>query len=233
VLHEAFTRQPFDPDFRIPAQALIDILRDQAPLFAAGQGFAYSESGYLLAGLALERECGCHYYDEVERRFLQPLKLDHTHPAITRDVPNLVNGHIGDKLAAIGFPAETVADGKLLFNPATEWTGGGLYSNAADLVRWSKALYEGKALRGSYLDELLAKDAGAYEHGEGYGLGVRVMRTTLGMAYGHAGEFPGYVSLVLYFPDSGRAIALQANTALTDAGFLKDAALRLLQVADQ
>jgi D-alanyl-D-alanine carboxypeptidase len=96
----------------------------------------------------------------------------------------------------------------------TEWTGGGLYNNPQDLVRWARALYEGKAMEGDYLSELLgsAVPTGADRPDQSYGLGVAISENPFGRAYGHSGFFPGYLSFMRYFPDRGIAVALQINT---------------------
>jgi D-alanyl-D-alanine carboxypeptidase len=181
----------------------------------------------------MERACRCNYFEELERRYLKPLQLTHTHPANVRSVPGLVQGHIGEAIA--GFPPQTMRDGKMLFNPATEWTGGGLYSNADDLARWEKALGSGSAMSWPYLDELLRGDPALPATAEAYGLGTRSMTTPLGPAYGHGGEFPGYVSLVLYFPEHHAAVALQANIVKVSQETLQQAAFALmtLVLADQ
>lgn len=233
ALQQAFARDPFDPEFRIAPETLIAMVLDRPPLFAPGAGFQYSETGYILAGLALERACRCSYYAELERRFLRPLDLSHTRPATTRAMPGLVNGYVDAKLRTLvpAFPAETTKHGELRFSPATEWTGGGLYSNVSDLVRWSTALYEERAMRAPYLNELLARDPRAPVDEDSYGLGVRIMHTAGGVAYGHAGEFPGYLTFVAYFPVRHASIALQTNTGASNPAFLRDAALQLLEIA--
>jgi D-alanyl-D-alanine carboxypeptidase len=225
-----FAQQPYDPDFRIPPEKLISFVLDTPPRFAPGAGFSYSETGYILAGLALERACTCNYYEELERRFLKPLKLTQTHPANVRRVPGLVQGHIGQAIP--GFPPQTTRDGEMLFSPATEWTGGGLYSNSEDLARWEASLGSGRAMSWPYLDELIRGDpALPAPASDNYGLGTRVMTTPLGVAYGHAGEFPGYVSFVAYFPQAHAAVALQTNVAKASPELLKDGAIELLQHA--
>ena len=107
-----------------------------------------------------------------------------------------------------------VADGQLIFHPLVEWTGGGLYGNPQDLVRWARALYEGEAIAGNYLFDLLysisASDPGRPE--ALYGLGVAIRDTPVGLSYGHMGFFPGYVSTMQYFPADRVAVALQINT---------------------
>lgn len=224
-----FAQRPYDPDFRIPPEKLISFVLDTPPLSAPNAEFHYSETGYILAGMALERACGCVYYDELERRFLQPLRLEHTRPANVRSVPGLVQGLIGDSIP--GFPPQTMRDGAMIFSPATEWTGGGLFGNVDDLVRWSDALYSGRAMDWPYLDELIRGDPALPPAAEWYGLGTRTMTTPLGVAYGHAGEFPGYRSLVSYFPDHHAAVALQINVAQTSADLLNDGALALMKTA--
>jgi len=226
---ERFARRPYDPDFRFTPEELIGYILDAPPLFAPGADFKYSETGYILAGVALERACGCIYYDELARRFLKPLKLTATVPATGRVHVRLAQGYIGSRIPE--FPARTLEHGKLRFSPATEWTGGGLFSSAADLARWSLLLYEGRAAPWPYLDELLGDTTRTMPRttGDSYGLGVRIWSTELGPAYGHGGEFPGYFSFAVYFARYRTAVALQTNTAATSADFLKAAATTLMR----
>ena len=69
---------PFSPE------SLIECILDQAPLFEAGSGWAYTDTGYILLGLVIEAVTGNSYYEELEQRFLKPLKLSMTSPSIER-----------------------------------------------------------------------------------------------------------------------------------------------------
>lgn len=146
----------------------------------------------------------------------KPLHLASTALADRRDLPGLAAGYIGGE-APFGLPPKVTAEGRLLYNPATEWTGGGLVTTAADLARWAKALYEGEALSGDYLGDLLdavPKDStqqARYGPDVRYGLGVTIRPTDLGTAYGHQGWAPGYLSVFEYYPEHEIAIALQVN----------------------
>ena len=46
-----------------------------------------------------------------------------------------------------------------------------------------------------------------------YGLGVIVLETPLGVAYGHSGFFPGYCAEAYWFPELRVALALQINSS--------------------
>ena len=51
------------------------VLLDATPPFAAGQGWDYSDTNYIVLGMIMEGITGTKLYDEVQRRFLGPLKL--------------------------------------------------------------------------------------------------------------------------------------------------------------
>ena len=206
---------PFTPE------ELVEFVLDLEPLFAAGKGWAYTDTGYILAGLAIEKATGRSYYDEIKKRFLLPLGLKMTEPADRRSLPGLAAGYVAAD-NAFGFPRKTIGtDGALVWHPGFEWTGGGLVSNSSDLARWGFALFSGKVMPGACLNELVKGvpiDHGA--NGIQYGLGVGIyVRGRFGPVYGHGGWIPGYCSSLRYYPEHGVTVAFQINT---DIGIADD-----------
>jgi len=204
------------PDAAFRPEELVQYVLDTDPLFPAGDGYHYSDTNYILAGLLIEQATGRDYYDVLRRRILDPLGLTRTAPATRRDLPGLVPGYNQGE-APFGLPPTVTTEGVLLYNPATEWTGGGLVTNSQDLARWAKVLYEGEAMPGDYRDTLLdavPKDSTQqvrYGPDVRYGLGVTIRSTDLGTAYGHRGWPPGYLSIFEYYPEHDVAVALQVN----------------------
>jgi D-alanyl-D-alanine carboxypeptidase len=181
------------------------------PLFAPGQGFAYSETNYLVAGLALEKASGSSYYELLKERILGRLSLTETLPSDRNVIPGLVSGELKPHTNYFGLEsASTMRDGKLLYNPGLEWTGGGLAASSADLVRWARALYTGKALPEPYLHELFTSVIAENRHGR-YGLGVGIQGRGAQVVYGHTGSIPGYRASMHYFPARNIAVAVQFN----------------------
>jgi D-alanyl-D-alanine carboxypeptidase len=193
-----------------PEERLSYIL-DSPPPFAAGAGWEYSDTNYIVLGMIIERLTGRTYYAELRRRLLDPLGLRNTIPSDRPRLPGVVNGYAGPSNELGGYDASLVGD-RLAVNPGLEWTGGGIASSAGDLARWAKLLYEGKAFDPSLLPRLLDGVPARLGRDTRYGLGVIIRPTALGTAYGHSGFFPGYATEMLYFPDSGVAVALQINT---------------------
>jgi D-alanyl-D-alanine carboxypeptidase len=193
----------------------------RAPLFAPGEGWAYTDTGYILLGMVIERVTGRRYADEVRDRFLAPLGLDQTVPSDRRDIPGLAAGYTPPG-NPFGLPERTAdAEGRLLWDPAVEWTGGGLASTSADLARWGHALFGGKAMDAPYLDRLLDGVPVSPDTPEiRYGAGVAIYADTpRGPVWGHGGWIPAYVSSLRHYAGAGVTVAFQINS---DAGALDE-----------
>lgn len=207
-----------DIERTIDPRTLVEFILDQKPLFPVGAGFHYSDTGYILVGLIIEKASGSSYYEELSSRFLKPLNLNLTSPLEQKKTMGLAQGYAPKSQQLFGLPYKVMDAGTFVFNPSLEWTGGGLISNSQDLVRWAKALYEGKAISQPYLDEMLESVANPKQGRDylgrvyGYGLGVSIAKTKYGTTYRHGGFFPGYNSFLTYYPDYGIAVAMQINS---------------------
>lgn len=217
---EMASRMPSDSDAFTPEEAIAFVL-DADPLFPAGEAWAYSDTGYLLLGRVIEQAAGASYYDLVAERFLAPLGLTATTPSDTPTLPGLAAGYVAQD-NPFGLPPQTMDDaGRLLWDPAMEWTGGGFVSTSRDLAVWGHALFGGAAMAEPYLDRLLEGVPVSPEvPGILYGAGVAIYADTpRGPVYGHGGWIPGYVSSLRHYADHGVTVAFQINT---DVGIVDD-----------
>jgi D-alanyl-D-alanine carboxypeptidase len=202
---------PHDLDAYFTPEEMIAIALDREPLFPAGEGYSYTDTGYILLGRIIEIVTGEPYYHQLRQRVLYPLALNHTAAADRRDLPGLAAGYLAED-NPLGLPRKNMRAGILVFNPASEWTGGGLITNPVDLVRWAKLLYEGAAFEHDYLETMLSSTAPRDDAATAqYGLGVNIVETPVGLMYGHNGWFPGYNTFMGYFPDNKFSVAVQVN----------------------
>ncbi len=212
-----------------PEEQLAYILDTKAP-FPAGQGWEYSDTNYIVLAMVLERVMGKTAYAEIERRFLKPHELRGTLPATSPRMPGLVQGYAGPGNPFGGTDA-MITDGSLAINPQFEWAGGGYVSTSGDLARWARLWYTGVAVPQAQLAEAVkGVEAPMLGRGVTYGLGVIIRQTPLGVAYGHAGFFPGYMTEMRYFVDGGFAVAVQVNTSTQGVARPGQVAMRLAQV---
>jgi D-alanyl-D-alanine carboxypeptidase len=202
------------PDKSWTPEEEIAYLLDATPPFAAGQGWDYSDTNYIVLGLIMEGITGTKLYDEVERWFLKPQMLSGVVPTTSRRIPGLVPGYAGAR-DPLGLPDEVMTNGVFVINPQFEWTGGGYATTAGALAQWGHALYAAKAISARARDLMISEAVPARLGPETmYGLGVIVRPTTpVGPAWGHSGFFPGYQTELLHLPERGLTLAIQVNTS--------------------
>lgn len=203
-----------NPDRRWEPAELVAYVLDEPARFAAGQGWDYSDTNYILLGMILEGTTGHDLYDEVEARLLEPLGLFGTVPSDSRNIPGLVQGYAGPDNPFTGTDQVIGADGRFVINPQFEWAGGGFASTSVDLARWAAALYGGEVLDDKWLAQMLDGVPARLGPGARYGLGVIIRQTPLGQTLGHSGFFPGYLTEMAYFVDHRIAVAAQVNTSV-------------------
>lgn len=199
-----------NPDRVYKPGELISYILDKKPVHEAGNGWSYSDTDYIFLGMIIEKITGRTYYEELTKRILKPFQLNQTSPSDSRELPGLVPGYTGKE--PFGFPGKVLVNGKYVVNPQFEWTGGGLVTTSLDLARWAKLLFEGKVINPASVQKMLGiVDIQEKPDILGYGLGVFVWQSDNGLIYGHSGIFPGYQSIMEYFPNYKFAIALQIN----------------------
>ncbi|WP_421920894.1 serine hydrolase domain-containing protein [Marinifilum sp.] len=177
----------------------------------AGEGWAYSDTNYLLIGMLIEKITGMDYYEVVNARILAPLHMEQTYAATRRDMPRLPIGYSGlDPF--FHMPKQVVVDGRYVMNPQMEWTGGGYVSTTSDLAKWAQLYYKAMPFSDETLRKIVTPNPnGVLNEYDSYGMGSFIFKTKHGKAYGHTGFVPGFRSIFLYFPDLKIAVAFQTN----------------------
>lgn len=181
------------------------IVGREAPLaFPAGTEFAYSNLGYQLLAEILEATTDQPYAELVNDLFAA-LAMDHS-AARPEEVSTLVPGYSRQETGKLQ-PDTTTFTGSYL--PAAY-----LISSAGDLAKWNRALHQGGILDSQAYQQLITPTA-RQQHvlfGEvGYGYGVRISDEGGVLEIGHTGYVPGYVTLNLYYPESGLSLVVLEN----------------------
>jgi CubicO group peptidase (beta-lactamase class C family) len=161
----------------------------EAPLaFEPGAQRSWSYSGFVLAGLIIERVTGQPYGDFVEQRLFGPLGMAHSGYG---DPPEGL---------AVGYRSATDKTPAPSDDPTALYAAGGLYSTAEDLFRWNEALYNGQVLNEAQLQKMLTSHA-TTEWGEGSGYGI-VVGEKYGRPFAHnAGGYDGYGAAIIRYVD--------------------------------
>ncbi len=121
---------------QIQDREVLELLeRQSAGKFPPGASWSYSNSGYVLLGMIVEKTSGEPFRQFLHNRIFEPLRMRNTLAYVNggNPVPNRAYGHT--KVAG-GFEQRDQS--------ATSATlgDGGVYSNVADLAKWDEALDE-------------------------------------------------------------------------------------------
>ena len=186
----------------LPPAALLDTYVAHLPLdFEPGTKFSYSNTGYILLGMLIEKASGQPYPEYLQKRFFEPLGLKHIqYGPETELILGLAPGYTsGPKPGAYRSTTQSFA-------------AGGLVATADDLVHWFQCLYEGKVLKPASLARMMAplrlKDG--KEVGYGFGIGFRPVSGV--RLAGHAGGVPGYKSWAEVDPATRTMVVILNNT---------------------
>jgi D-alanyl-D-alanine carboxypeptidase len=171
------------------------------PLFAPGSNYAYSNTNYILLGLAAEAVSGKPLGTLLQDRIFTPLSLASTSlPLGIELAPDFVHAYI----RLNGSPLIDIAP---LLSPSYAWAAGGIVSNAADVTTFYRGLLSGKLLPPTQLNEMETPG----ENAGTYGLGIDNASTSCGKAFGHRGDFVGWRNEVLATKNGKRQAVVMVN----------------------
>ncbi|MEV8630581.1 serine hydrolase domain-containing protein [Streptosporangium sp. NPDC051023] len=172
-----------------------------------GDGWHYSNTNYVLAGMIVEKVTGKDIGTEITRRVVKRLGLNDTYwPG---DATGLRGRHLRG-YTPVGDGLVDVTD----FNPTVAGASGALVSTTHDLNRFFAALLGGRLLPPAQLAEMRetvpADPARLWPGGE-YGLGLASAPLSCGGRWwGHRGSFLGYRTLSAVTQD-GRQVTISLN----------------------
>ncbi len=201
------------------ADALLILSRQRALNHRPGERFAYTNSGYNLLAIIVERATGQSLAALTAERLFAPLGMTHSgwRDDYRRIVPNRAVGYVRD------------GDGFRLGMPMENAHGsGGMLTTAADLLRWVQALERGTL--GPFVTHKLEEPA-TLDDGRtaAYGRGLVLGRYRGQREIFHNGGTNGYQAWAGRYPEQRLSIALLCNgrTVGPDTQTRKVAALHL------
>ena len=193
-----------------PAQ-IVALVADEPLLFAPGARFEYSNTNYVLLGMAIEAASGLPYPHYLREKILTPLGLKETgYDDLAAILPRRASGYRrgrGQWRNAVPMAA------------GSAYAAGALYSTVDDLLAWDEALAGPRLLSEASRAAMFA------DNGTGYGLGWFASRAfgELGdrasghRVFGHAGSIPGFLSINDLYPDDRLTVIVLSNTETAPA----------------
>lgn len=181
----------------------VKVFRDLPLQFEPGEKYKYSNSGYYLLGLIIEKASGKSYGDFLSENIFAPLGMKNTklnNPRLL--TPNLATGYYWSLNSFVNAPYH---------NSTSSYASGGLVSTTEDLLLWDKALYTEKLVSRKSLNEIFTA------HKNNYAYGWIIEKKFNRNSMGHSGSFNGFSSFILRFTDEKLTVIVLSNSDETSA----------------
>jgi D-alanyl-D-alanine carboxypeptidase len=179
--------------------------------FPPGTHYSYSNTGYLVAGLIVEKVTGKPFGRVLHERILGPLELSET-AAIGYDATGATDA-TGYERGGLG-PMEPAA----LEHPDCLIGCGGVVATPRDVAKWQLALMDGKLLSPASLKEMTTPPTMADGSLSGYGLGLVIASRSGRPSWAHGGATSGFLTEELGVPAERMSVVLCCNSARSDTG---------------
>lgn len=183
---------------------LVALFRDLPLEFVPGEKHKYSNSGYNLLGIIVERVSGLKFNEYLKKRIFEPAGMLHTYVEETRMlVPGRAKGY---------YSVGTQFINNRLVSPTTELGAAGIYTTAGDLMRWQEAFSGDKLISAKSRQEMLTPFK------DGYGYGLRIGEKFGRPHYNHSGSLNGFSSFIISFPNDRLTTIILSNSDKASAG---------------
>jgi D-alanyl-D-alanine carboxypeptidase len=219
LTHTGGTGDFFGPEFdkhRLELRTLQDYVnlygkRDLE--FEPGSKWAYSNYGFLLLGIIIEKVSGQSYYDYVREHVYVPAGM-----TATGSEPE--DQTIADR--SVGYTKMGGEEWKPNTDtlPYRGTSAGGGYSTVEDLSRFASALEQNKLLNAHYTELLTTGKPGTPDNSYAYGFDDHKINGT--RCFGHGGGAPGMNGSLEICPRNGYVVAVLANMDPPAAGRMAD-----------
>jgi CubicO group peptidase (beta-lactamase class C family) len=189
------------------------------PEFQPGERWKYSNSGYYLLGLVIEKVSGSSYDQFLKTEIFDRLGLAQT--AYLDETPIIEHRAAGYEVAG----ERVVNDRHLSMKPP--FSAGAIGSTVVDLMRWQRAIAHGELLRPETWTRMATP--GKLANGEPltYAFGVVVGELAGRAKIAHGGGINGFRSQLAYYPAEELIVVVLANTGTARVDALERALARL------
>jgi CubicO group peptidase (beta-lactamase class C family) len=205
-----------------PATTLDLVVHQKMLNFPPGSDYLYSNTGYALAALIIERVSGRSLQDFTQERLFKPLGMTHTQwrDDFTRVVQNRATAYTGSE--ANGFHQDM---------PFTNMIGnGGLLSTMGDLLKWEENLDHPAVGGPKYVEAIQTQMRLTNGRLLMYALGLEVVDYQGVREVGHSGSTAGYRTFLARYPDQHVAAAVWCNAAYANPTALLHQVVDLVSV---
>jgi len=184
-------------------------------LFAPGDEYKYSNTGYVLLAAIIERISKQTYGEFLKQHIFKPAKMNKTF-VYSGDSPkqkNMVEGYVKDSLGENVLPKDVTKFDYVKYLDGV-YGQGRVYSTTGDLLKWDRFLYNSQLINNEDKETIFTSQKTNAKLDTDYGYGWMIDDNKLyGRIIYHSGSWPGFVSYLEREIDSDKTIVILQNNS--------------------
>jgi len=186
----------------ITKDEMLALIVKATPVFEPDSKQSYSNSGYFLLGLIIEKVTGKSYEEALRERITSKIGLQDTYIASGN-----IDVNKNEALTYIHFGGDWKPVRET--HPSILFGAGAIVSTPSDLARFIQALFDGKIVSKESLDRMKT-----VREGDVLGLAMEPFTFAGKTFYGHAGGGDNYGAWLAYQPEEKLAVAYTTNAKI-------------------
>ena len=223
-----------DSDKTYTNEFILKYLENEKPelAFVPGEKWEYSNLGYFLLPLIMQKITGEHYISYLNKKILEPLEMDNSGIFSQNSKRSKMNNYAFGKIfnskdstfiSSFGFAKSDSIYGSV-----------GVLSNTTDLFKYDRALNANKLVNQKTMKEAFTSytltDATSSKYGFGWFItdDVTINGMNCGKRINHHGLWPGYESSFIRFIDKDKTIIILSNQSPSSKDKLVEEISKLL-----
>jgi len=201
-----------EPDRIFTPEEVLGYIKE--PHFAPGEGWAYSNTNYLLLAMIMEKATGTSLPDLIREHLMEPYPFRPVYFSQENSTPPNQAHIYGDDLMFGSGDVDNTFHPRAAHESITHGSSG-IFTTAENLALWGHLLFEGEILEPESLENMLQMVTfPPTANMRAYGLGVQEYERQFSSglrAIGHGGGNIGTSSYLVHFPDHHITIVVMIN----------------------
>lgn len=182
---------------------LVDLAATKPLEFRPGTQLHYTNTGYTLLGMVIEKVSGVSYADFLEKNIFVPLGMkDSGYDVQSRILSQRASGYMRQKDQTVN------AD---FIDMSLPNAAGSIYSTVEDMYRWNEAIGNGTLLSPASTRAMFETYPETLFQGQHYGYGVVLAERFGKTLYYHGGGVKGFETVLQRYPKERVSIAVLEN----------------------
>jgi CubicO group peptidase (beta-lactamase class C family) len=182
---------------RMTPQQIVDLVRDKPLDFTPGEKMSYSNTGYVVLGMLIEKLSGQSYAEFLKANIFVPLGMKDSGYEDQTITPLRAHGYERNK--------DGVLRNADFIDMSAAYAAGALYSTTHDLMTWEDALFGGKLVSSASLTRMTTPYKG------NYGFGLVIVDVDGHRQIWHNGGIDGFNTYMANYPNDHVTVIVLDN----------------------